>query len=687
MLSRTEFHTIAIVLLTAVPLSAQARDTTAADTARAVVLDPVRVTVTRWDARLARVPQAVTVLDRAEILRGRPAMGLDEALVAVPGLLVANRYNFSLDQLVSIRGFGARSAFGVRGIKVLLDGVPQTLPDGQGQLSNIELSEVDRIEVLRGASSSLYGNASGGVISIWSRAPGSVETPSLRLTAGEFGLLRWKAAAGVAVGQGSGSLSVTRTVTDGFRAHSEADIRQVDARLVQALGARTTLHAGVRVNDSPVLENPGALTRAEADSTPSAADARNVAAGAGKAVTQAQAGVALRHGFAGGGSLDATVFGIRRALENPLAFAFIDLDRWAWGARGAVTLPLAVGSRASLVTAGLDAQWQRDDRLNRDAATRDTVTLDQLERVFEVGPFVQLAVDLVPRATVTLGARYDRVRFEARDRLLDDGADDSGVRVMSAASGSAGVTYEVHEALMPYLSVGTSFETPTTTELANRPDGAGGFNPSLEPQRATNYEIGARGLLGAGLSYAIAGYVTDVRDELIPFEVPGSPNRRFFRNAGSARHSGIELQASARLRDVLTVIAAYTYADHTFEEFRTEADTLDGNRVPGVPRHYGYVSLRYEASWDGWVALDHTLSSTFFVNDDNTARNEAWHTTGVRAGWEGRLEAWRLAPFVGVTNVFDRRYVGSVVVNARGGRYYEPAPGRAVYVGVSIGRR
>ncbi len=306
----------AVLPAVAVPQAAS-RDSVRADSARVITLAPVTVTVTRTERELARVPYAVSVVDRDEIQLGRLTDGLDEALAAFAGVMVANRYNYSLDQRLSIRGFGARSAFGVRGIKVLLDGVPQTLPDGQGQLTNVELADVGRIEILRSSSSTLYGNASGGVVSIWTdQSPITRLAPTARVTAGAYGFRKWLAGAAVPLGGGRVSVTTSRTITAGFRDHSEADTRRAEARLRQPVGPRTTLTVAAHVADQPTLDNPGALTRVEADTSPAAADPRNVTADAGKAVTQAQVAVSVDHRFGGDARLSATLFGLRRDLEN-----------------------------------------------------------------------------------------------------------------------------------------------------------------------------------------------------------------------------------------------------------------------------------------------------------------------------------------------------------------------------------
>jgi iron complex outermembrane receptor protein len=379
------------------------------------------------------------------------------------------------------------------------------------------------------------------------------------------------------------------------------------------------------------------------------------------------------------------VFGIKRNLSNPIASAYIELDRWAWGARAAGTVPFTLGRTSATLNAGLDAQWLRDDRLNMNVA-RTAVTRDQLELVNEIGPFVQVILSPVPRLTATIGARYDRVRFEARDRLLTDG-DDSGTRLMDAPSASAGLTLRVHDGFTPYASVSTSFETPTTTELGNQPTGPGGFNPTLNPQTAVNLELGARGVIAGRVRYSAALYRADVRDELIPFDVPGAPGRRFFRNAGSSRHQGLELGATVAPVAAVRVRAAYTYSDHRFLSYQTGTGVLDGNRLPGVPQHYLSAAATVEFARRGWVTVEQGVASWLFADDLNTARNAQWSVTNVRMGVDLSRAGWGLSAFGGVGNLWDRRYAGSVQVNAAGGRYYEPAPPRNLFVGMELSGR
>ena len=687
------------------------RGQTPADTTKPYPLPPLTVSVTRAELPLSKVPLSVHSVDRAQISRARPTWGLDEALANVPGVFVANRYNFSQDQRISIRGFGARSAFAVRGIKILVDGIPQTLPDGQGQLTNLELGEVDRIEVLRGSSSSLFGNASGGVISIWTD-PQTVAglREEARFVAGRFsersgrGWNKWRTTTAVPVGGGSASLTVSRLDYEGARDHSAADQRVLNARLRLPVADGWSLALVTDVGDNPRADNPGSLTLAELSANRDQAPLINRQRNAGKAVTQVQSGATLRRAWANGGEAAFTLFGLARDLKNPIATTYIDLNRVDYGARANITYPALLGSLVHRLTAGIDFQRLRDDRKNfayttSDPARPDTVrTLDQLEHVTEIGPFVQSALELSPRTTITAGLRYDWVKFGVQDHLIfatptDTNPDDSGARLMRALSGSFGVAVNPSSTVTVYANVGSSFETPTTTELANSPSGKGGFNTGLKPQQAWNYEIGTRGSAGRHVRYTVAVFQADVRDALVPYEIAAP--RFYYRNAGSTRHRGMELSADLTVTSGVSLNAAWTYADYRYRRYSfntgtgigTVVHTLDGRALPGIPEHWLNVVVRAQpAGFRGaWAELQQSYSSGYFVSDTLSTRASPWWSTNVRVGWEGTAGGMRLGPFLGINNAFNHLYVSSVVINAARDRFYEPAPGRNIYVGLSVG--
>jgi iron complex outermembrane receptor protein len=699
------FGLLALVWGSTVSAQEPVKADTVRDSSRVRELPELNVTVTRAAESLQRVPYAVGVLNRADIQRGQPTVGIDEALNNLPGVVVANRYNFSLDQRISIRGFGSRSNFGVRGLKILLDGVPQTLPDGQSQLTNIDFADVERAEVLRGASSSLYGNASGGVIAFQTEraAPGPI-AQRVRVQGGDgkrdgdafYKVQTWTSARS---GNISGTLSASQFQADGFRQHSSAQFRMLNAGLDYTISGSTIGTMRLSLADDPTAQNPGALTRAEYNLNPDSAAANNIRRGADKDAQQYQLALGLKNYDTAGNEFEATVFGLLRDLANPLAAppfdgapltagTYVAIDRAVGGARAGINRRLGGDAQSPRLTAGVDLQRMRDDRENfvSDAGRRTAVVLlDQREKVTEFGPFAQVQWSPTERLLFSAGSRYDWVRFDLGDRFLTDG-DDSGSRTMAALSGNIGVSWAFGDQFVPYLNVSTAFETPTTTELVNKPDGTGGLNPGLGPQRAVNYEIGARGQPTPYLSYSLAFFLGRVSDAIVQQAEVGG--RAFFSNAGKAHNDGAEIGISVTPVSGLRLNGAYTYAHYRFADYQlADGSVLDGNRLPGVPEHFWRLGLRGSLPGNFYLDADQTISSSILADDTNRLWVDSWGAgvTNLRVGWTGETGSLEFAPFLGVNNLWDRRYVSSVTLNGVGGRVLEPAPRRVLYLGTEIG--
>lgn len=671
------------------------------DSTRAVRLRDLEVNVSRRPDSLFRLPMAAAVIPASELRRGQPTIGLDEALTLVPGVIVANRWNFSLDQRLSIRGFGSRANFGLRGVKVYLDGVPQTLPDGQSQLSNVEFASLERVEVLRGASSALYGNASGGALLLGSTAPSSVPSGVYgRWQAGSFDSFKWLLGGSFRDDNLSGGVQISRFVTDGFRQHSSAESRQLNLLLRYAFGS-TVATLKVAAADNPRAENPGALTGAELAARFDSAAGNNILRGADKRVDQQQVSLKVDHQLGTGALLSVTGFALFRSLENPLATpppgppsptagTWNAIDREVGGIRAQLNLPL---SAAVGLTAGADVQVMNDERENRRSESgepTDEVLLRQRERVVEAGPFAQVRWQPSARVTVDAGARYDFLGFDVDDRFLDDGIDHGGYRRMHALSGNLGASVEPAAGLSLYGLISTSFETPTTTELVNQTGTSAGFNPDLDPQRSVNLELGVRGNRGI-VEFTATGFHTRVRDAIVQVrEVSG---RAYFDNAGRMRNRGLELGMVLAPASRVALNAAYTWADYEFTDYvlvnEAEVDTLTGNRLAGVPRHFLRAGLRLGPVRGFTLDVDQLVSGALHADDANTIEVDGWGAgvTNARLAWSGAVRGLRLLPFVALQNAFDRRYVGSVTINGFGSRVFEPSPGRNVWVGLEVGLR
>ena len=663
----------ALLLLT--PPAASAQETP--DSAR-FVLDSLVVEALRLPMAAREAPFALSVVSAADAREARPGRGLAETLRTVPGVQVSDRNNDALGERIVIRGAGARAGFGVRGVRVLIDGIPATLPDGQTDLSRLDMATVGRIEVLRGPAAALYGNASGGVVRI-SSAPPSLDPVGVEGEAmtGDDGLLRLHGRVSGQPGLAWYDASVTHREMDGFREYntSTRSFARASGGFPLASG-HLALHLSANRYDA---DNPGSLSAATMAVDRTQAHPTNVTQRAGEEAEQALAGITWT-GAIGPGVLELRGYGSARTLENPIPVSIIEVDRRVGGVSAAWGMSWLVG--------GVELDAQRDDRLNFDnvEGERGDLTLDQLERVGSLGAFAQARASLRDWLGASAAVRYDRFRFEVEDRLIDGDPDDSGERTMDAFSPSVGLHARLAERFDVFANLSTSFETPTTTELANRPSGAGGFNPDLQPQRTLSYEAGVRGYATAALRFELTAWQARTRDALIPFEVPDAPGRQFFRNAGSTRSHGIEaaLQGTAPLR--IEWDLAYAWIDSRFDDFTVDDEMFDDNDVPGIAPHRFAGSLtRRTQSW--LVGLEMTHTGAVPVDDANVADADGWTTIDLRGQLRVLEHAGGLWLFAGATNLLDEEYVGSVVVNAFGGRFYEPAPGRGFYLGLRAGGR
>ena len=662
------------------------------------------VVVTREAGRSAtELPFAISTLIPDSVAPGQTHTLPEQTLALIPGLTVANRTNPSQDARISIRGFGARSAFGVRSLRILRDGMPLTLPDGQTPIDFLDLETVGRVETIRGTASALYGNASGGVVDLRSAAPPGIPfAAQLRSWGGSYGLRRYVGLFGGSAGGMSYSGNIGRTLQDGYRAYANQRLTNAFVRASGALRGTELSLIGMGL-DMPTAQNPGALTQAQYDSDPRMADPLSIQRLARKAVHQVQLGVAARRALRGTGEVVAQGYGGGRSLFNPLTFAVVDVQRRSSGGALRATLPVDAAGFSQRFTIGVDAQRLNDARKNWTNCNgvanpnancivlpveKGRLQLDQREIVTSVGPYLRDEVELGGgRARATLGVRADRTTFELRDFYTDpvtaDGRDDSGKRTMGAVSPMAAVAVTFARAHAVYANLSSAFETPTTTELGNQADGSAGLNRDLLPQYSTTAEVGLKGFAFGRVQYDAALFTTSVRDELIPFDIGNG--RTAFRNAGRTNRRGAELSLGAEIGP-LALTSTYTHSHFRFRDFLSGTSQFAGNAIPGIPEHQVQTIATVRAR-KAYAVAEWLAKSKVYVNDANAAAAGGFAILNLRAGGTAALGRPWITPVVGVQNVFDRKYVGSVAVNAAGtvttAKFYEPGSGRSVFVGLS----
>lgn len=698
------------------PLLAPAQQPTAPQApaqSAAVTLDRVQVTATRTPRDRDDVPAAVSVLAGDALRRDSPGIGLSEQLAGVPGVLARNRQNLAQDEQISIRGFGARSPFGIRGVRMFVDGIPATMPDGQGQVSHIALGAADRIEVLRGPFSALHGNGAGGVLQVFT-APGT-EPDSIGLSAagGSDGTWRTGIDARGADGPFDHHLSATRFDTAGTRPHASARRDTFNARLGFALGRRASLLLAGNAFDAPLAQDPLGLTFAQFRADPRQAAPAALLFDTRKQVRQRQLGAILDTtlGHAAGGEQRARVLAyagtrsIDQFLAIPVAaqanprhgggnvvldsdFAGVDA-RWSHaGTLGGRPLELVLGLNR-------ERQWQHRRGYENFSGTRLGVRgasrLDQHDRVGDDAWYAQASWDPAAAWTLHAGVRHGRVRFRSRDRHVTPGnPDDSGGVAYSATTPVVGVRWRIDPAWRVHAAYGAGFETPTGNELAYRGDGGSGPNFALRPARTRSAEAGIGWRDDADANAELTLFSADTRDELAVQSNSGG--RTTFQNAGRARRAGAELSAALPLARGWRAQFAATwlrarYRDGFLTCLATPCPVPDtriaaGTRLPGVPRASAHAALRYGAGqgWQARIDAQHVAAVT--VDTAGARRAPGYTVFGATGGYRFHGARGDGHVFAGVSNLFDRTYAGSVIVNESNGRFLEPAPGRGFVLGM-----
>ncbi|HCI6194550.1 TPA: TonB-dependent receptor, partial [Klebsiella quasipneumoniae subsp. similipneumoniae] len=652
-------------------------------------------------------PAAVSVVNGDEMRQAAPRVNLSESLGAVPGLRVQNRQNYAQDLQLSIRGFGSRSTYGVRGLRIYVDGIPATMPDGQGQTSNIDIGSVDTIEVLRGPFSALYGNSSGGVINVTSQTgtqPPTVEASSYY---GSFGTWHYGMKATGAVGDGSHAgdvdytVSTNRFTTHGYRDHSGARKNLANARL------------GVRINDVSKLtlllnsvdikaNDAGGLTADEWRDNPRQSP-RGDQYNTRKNTRQTQAGLRYERQLSAQDDLSVMMYAgerettqfqsIPRApqLKPSHAGGVIDLTRHYQGIdtrlthRGELLVPVTL-------TAGLDYENMSERRkgyenfvmVNGAPQYGEQGALRRNERnlMWNVDPYLQTQWQLTDKLSLDAGVRYSSVWFDSNDYYITPGnGDDSGDASYHKWLPAGSLKYALTDAWNVYLSAGRGFETPTINELSYRSDNQSGLNFGLKPSTNDTVEIGSKTRIGNGLLTA-ALFQTDTDNEIVVDSSSGG--RTSYKNAGKTRRQGMELGLDQQFGESWRLKAAWTWLDATYRTNVCGDASCNGNRIPGIARNMGYASFGYQPEQGWYAGSDIRYMSDIMANDENTAKAPSWTVVGLTTGYKWSYGRMDMDLFGRVDNLFDREYVGSVIVNESNGRYYEPAPGRNYGIGLNL---
>ena len=703
------FGAIGTLAALALPAPAQAQ---AGETR--VRLDPVVVTATRTEAAAFDVPASIDRIGGDGIRDARMQVNISESLGGVPGLVARDRQNYAQDVQISVRGFGARSTFGIRGVRLYVDGIPATLPDGQGQISNVELGSAERIEVLRGPFSALYGNSSGGVIQVFTEEGRGAPALGFSLTGGSDGALRLGVKASGSSGSFGYLVGASDFSTDGYRDHSAAERRLFNAKLTWTPDDSSKFTLVANSLALPKAQDPLGLTRAQFDADPRSVDPVAIKYDTRKTVDQTQLGLVYERRIDALNSVRVLFYGGHRNTEQFQAIL-------APPSSPAQNNPLHPGGVIALGRdySGTDLRWTVKTRLNdlpfsvvggiaydvlaehrqgyqnfigAMTGVQGALRRDEDNDVSNVDPYLQGSWQFAERWTLNAGVRHSIVRFSSTDHyIVGTNPDDSGSVRYAATLPVAGLLFAASESVHLYATAGRGFETPTLNELAYRPNGATGLNLTLQAARSDSVEAGVKTRDPRWGELNVALFETRTHDEIVTQTNLGG--RSTFQNAGATRRRGLEAAWSRDLLESWHAQLAYTWLDARYlDAFLTCTATPcmaakvmipAGNRIPGIARSalYGALSWAPPQGWRG--ALEGRALSRVWVNDANSDAASGFAIASANLGYLARLGSWDLSGFGRIDNLFGRKYAGSVIVNEGNSRFYEPAPGRTWTAGVS----
>ncbi|HAG75133.1 MAG TPA: TonB-dependent receptor [Thauera sp.] len=682
---------------------AGAQDAATADQS-AVTLNPVVVTGSRVETNSFDLPFSVDAVDMRANQAGNLGVNASEALAGVPGLVIQNRQNYAQDLQISVRGFGARAAFGVRGVKLIADGIPASNPDGQGQAATFNLDTAERIEVMRGPFSTVYGNHAGGVIQLFSRTGEGAPRMRASVLGGSWGTTK----IGVGLeGEQSGVgfiVDASRFDTDGYRDHSKTRRDQGFAKLSFRPDEDSTLTLVANGLRQPDTQDPLGVTWASYQRNPRAVEDVAKQYNTRKSIHHLQGGATYERRF-GEDRLQLSAYTGRRSVTQYQSIpagpqgnarhagGVVDFDRDFYGLGARWIAQRSLGDGELTLTVGLDYDRSEDDRrgyenfIGTTLGVKGNLRRKEIDTITSTDPYIQALWKQGPWQW-SAGVRHSRVAFKVDDRyIVGINGDDSGSARYSETTPALGVVYAFSPVLNAYASYGEGFETPTLNELSYATPSTG-FNFGLQPSTSKQAELGLKAFVGDTTRVNAAVFRIETKDEIVVAESSGG--RTSYQNAGRTLREGIELAAESEFTDKLTGRLSLTWLNAQYDEaFSSRGATVPaGNRIPGVPRFAAYAELAWKPIAELTVAGEALYRSKVYVNDLNDDPPAPGYTLfNLRLSAEQEHGPWTLAQLLRIDNVFDRKHVGSVIVGESFRRYYEPGPERSWYAGASASYR
>ncbi|MGE8644965.1 TonB-dependent receptor domain-containing protein [Acinetobacter vivianii] len=679
------------------------------DSESTVQLPTIKVEATRTDTTYMETPASIFRVDMPKNDQSAQ-VNLTEVVKGIPSVQLRNRENYAQDLQLSMRGFGARSTFGVRGIRLYTDGIPATMPDGQGQTSNIDLGSLSHLEVLTGPFSSLYGNSSGGAILATTREGQGKDSIEMSYAGGSHNKNR----AGIVLQGGAKNqnepsyiVSSSYFDTDGYRDHSGANKVLSNAKLTWNLddGSKINWVTNYVKIDA---DDPGGLTRADWEKNPKQVAKNVLDYNARKTIDQTQTGLTWSKPINDQNELYAmTYIGQRQVTQyqsipdtvqkNPntpyQAGGVIDFKRDYYGAdfrwTGKDLLPNTQFSAGVAIDAmNEDRQGYLNFNDAGDKGIKGAVRRDERNTLWNVDPYLQASWSFLPTMRLDTGVRYSNVHYKSKDHyIVGLNGDNSGKTTYEEVLPSVALSWQIIPEVLAYASYAKGFETPTFTEMAYPAQG-GASTLDLKPSKSDNYELGLKSSNTLG-DFNLATFYIETKDDIVAAESMGG--RATFRNADKTLRKGVEFAWNKKLWKDLAVNASYAYLDATFDSkvpaVGKVAEIPEGNAIPGIAKNQAFIGLAWQPEQGFYAGLDTQFMDKVYVNDINSDAAASYTVASIYTGYAWKRADWGINGFARVDNLFDKNYAGSVIVNEGSSRFFEPADGRNWSAGIKVSKQ
>ena len=646
-----------------------------------IKLKEVIVSITKIKKNIKNSPFAISSKSFSKFQTSAKQFYLSEYIESVPGVFISNDNNFAQDSRISIRGFGSRANFGIRGIKLIVDGVPETTPDGQSQIDNLNLEIIEKIEIIRGTSSSLYGNSSAGVIKIQSISEFDKNFTKIGYALGSNNQEKKQALVGIKSNETFYTFLVSETKGDGYRNFGDFKNSNINFRVKKNISKDSWLNFNFNIVHSPYSNDPGGLTIEEVKQDREQARERNLQYKTSEEINHYKASSSFNKKLNEKLSFSTYAFISNRNFNGKIPVkngGAIDLKRKYWGIGGSFLFKSKLKTQI-----GFDIGNQNDKRkrYNNDIGIIGEQVLDQNEKFSNLGIYLVNNYNL-NRLSISSGIRYDTNKVKLEDLFFSDG-DSSGNIILNSLNPSLGINYKLNKKSRIFINTSSGFETPTLNEFSSSPIGTG-FNKNLKSQINMGFELGFSLYDTQKKSNIDLVYFKSItNDEILSYEDEKFPNQKFYNNAGKTERNGIEIAGFYTLNRTV-ISSSYSLGDYVFKEFFENKFNYKGNKIPGIPNDIFTLSIEHKTINELSLNLNFKNIGALYANNSNTIKVDEFNTFNFKIGKEIKLSRSIIYPYLIISNVFDNEYFDNIRINAFGGRYYEPAPKRTIFGGIRI---